>query len=101
MSEPRIEHTAIPGLLVVRLAVHVDTRGWFMENWQREKLVPLGLPDFEPVQQNVSFNAEAGVTRGVHAEPWDKLVSVLTGRVLGAWVDLREGPGFGETVTLS
>ena len=33
----------------------------------------------------------AGATRGIHAEPWDKFVSVATGRVFGAWVDLREG----------
>ena len=27
-----------------------DNRGWFKENWQRAKMVPLGLPDFAPVQ---------------------------------------------------
>src|SRR5690606_36536602 len=37
---------------------------------------------------------------GVHAEPWDKLVSVVAGRVFGAWVDLREGPTFGASFTL-
>jgi len=40
-----------------------------------------------------------GVTRGIHAEPWDKFVSVATGRVFGAWVDLREGPSFGTVYT--
>ena len=99
MTDLSIERTAIPGLLVVHLPVHLDSRGWFKENWQREKMVALGLPDFVPVQQNVSFNAEAGITRGIHAEPWDKLVSVTTGRVFGAWVDLREGATFGTTVT--
>ena len=39
--------------------VHDDARGWFKENWQREKMVALGLPDFGPVQNNVSFNAAA------------------------------------------
>jgi dTDP-4-dehydrorhamnose reductase len=52
------------------------------------------------VQNNVSFNTAAGVTRGVHAEPWDKYVSVASGRVFGAWVDLRPGPTFGVSVTL-
>ena len=51
------------------------------------------------MQNNVSFNAAAGVTRGVHAEPWDKLVSVATGRIFGAWVDLRPGESFGTVVT--
>ncbi|NOJ58552.1 dTDP-4-dehydrorhamnose reductase [Arthrobacter sp. 260] len=91
--------TPIPGLMIVSLPVHGDGRGWFKENWQREKMVALGLPDFGPVQNNISYNAAAGTTRGIHAEPWDKFVTVATGRVFGAWVDLREGPGFGTVFT--
>jgi len=91
--------TPIPGLLVFDLPVHGDSRGWFKENWQREKMVALGLPDFGPVQNNVSFNDAVGTTRGIHAEPWDKWVSVATGRIFGAWVDLREGPAFGTVFT--
>ena len=62
-------------------------------------MLALGLPDFGPVQNNISFNDEVGVTRGIHAEPWDKFVSVATGRVFGAWVDLRDGPSFGAVYT--
>jgi len=91
-----VDQTPIPGLLVVRLPVHADARGWFKENWQRQKMVDLGLPDFGPVQNNVSFNTSRGATRGIHAEPWDKLVSIATGRVFAAWVDLREGDSFGS-----
>ena len=94
-----IHSTPIPGFLRLDLTVHGDDRGWFKENWQREKMIALGLPDFGPVQNNISFNDEVGVTRGIHAEPWDKFVSVATGRVFGAWVDLREGPGFGAVYT--
>ena len=94
-----IETTAIPGLLRLDLTVHGDSRGWFKENWQREKMLALGLPDMGPVQNNISFNDEVGVTRGIHAEPWDKFISVATGRVFGAWVDLREGPSFGTVYT--
>ena len=94
-----VETTPIPGFLRIDLTVHGDNRGWFKENWQREKMVALGLPDFGPVQNNISFNDETGVTRGIHAEPWDKFVSVATGRVFGAWVDLREGPSFGTVYT--
>ncbi|MDR1767174.1 MAG: bifunctional dTDP-4-dehydrorhamnose 3,5-epimerase family protein/NAD(P)-dependent oxidoreductase, partial [Propionibacteriaceae bacterium] len=32
-------------------------------------------------------------------EPWDKLVSAAKGRYFGAWVDLREGPGYGTVFT--
>ncbi|MPV48532.1 sugar nucleotide-binding protein [Pseudactinotalea sp. HY160] len=91
--------TAIPGLVIVDLPVHADARGWFKENWHREKMRAAGLPDFGPVQNNISYNDLVGTTRGIHAEPWDKLVSVAAGRVFGAWVDLREGPGFGRLVT--
>ena len=76
-----VEATPIPGFLRIDLTVHGDNRGWFKENWQREKMLALGLPDFGPVQNNISFNNEVGVTRGIHAEPWDKFVSVATGRV--------------------
>jgi dTDP-4-dehydrorhamnose reductase/dTDP-4-dehydrorhamnose 3,5-epimerase len=91
--------TPIPGLLVFELPVHGDSRGWFKENWQREKMLAVGLPDFGPVQNNISFNNDIGTTRGIHAEPWDKWVSVASGRVFGAWVDLREGPTFGTSFT--
>ncbi len=91
--------TPIPGLTIWELPVHGDNRGWFKENWQREKMTALGLPDFGPVQNNISFNDAAGTTRGIHAEPWDKFVSVATGRIFGAWVDLREGPTFGTVFT--
>ena len=99
MTGPEVSTTPIPGLLVVRMPVHADNRGWFKENWQRAKMVAAGLPDFAPVQHNIAFNTSAGTTRGIHAEPWDKLVSVATGRVFGAWVDLRTGETFGTTFT--
>jgi len=100
VTELAVEETAIPGLLVVRLPVHGDHRGWFKENWQRAKMTALGLPDLGPVQNNVSFNDEVGTTRGIHAEPWDKYVAVASGRIFGAWVDLREGPSFGTVVSV-
>ena len=63
-------------------------------------MTALGLPkDFQPVQNNVSFNAKRGVTRGIHAEPWDKFISLATGEIFGAWVDLRPGDTFGQVYT--
>ena len=94
-----IQETSIPGLLILDLPVHGDSRGWFKENWQREKMLAAGLPDLGPVQNNISFNDEVGTTRGIHAEPWDKYVSVATGKIFGAWVDLREGDSFGKVFT--
>ena len=95
----KASETNIPGVVVFDLPVHGDARGWFKENWQREKMAALGLPDMRPVQNNISFNERAGVTRGIHAEPWDKLISVATGSVFGAWVDLRPGDSFGQVFT--
>lgn len=92
--------TGIEGLSLLDLTVHGDNRGWFKENWQRAKMTALGIPDLRVVQNNISFNAERGVTRGIHAEPWNKFVSVARGSVFGAWVDLREKSGtFGKVFT--
>ena len=95
-----VEETPIPGLLLVDLAVHKDSRGWLKENWQREKMLALGVPDRRWVQNNVSYNVRRGVVRGVHAEPCDKWVSVVEGTVFGVWVDLRaESPAYGKVFT--
>jgi dTDP-4-dehydrorhamnose 3,5-epimerase len=98
-SELGITSTVIPGLLVVDLVLHGDNRGWFKENYQKQKMEALGLPVFEVVQNNFSYNAEKGVTRGLHAEPWEKFISVANGKVYGAWVDLRKGESFGRVFT--
>ena len=93
-----VAETGIEGLKVVDLAVHGDSRGWFKENWQRAKMTALGIPDLRVVQNNISYNDSRGVTRGIHAEPWDKFISVARGsrlRRLGGPArgqrDLRQG----------
>ncbi len=96
---PTVTETEIPGLLAVDLDVRGDRRGWFKENYQEAKLRAAGLPELTFVQNNLSYNAEAGVTRGVHAEPWTKYVSLATGRAFAAIVDLRAGAGFGRVAT--
>ena len=91
---------AIPGMIAFDIPVHGDNRGWFKENFQKEKMLPLGFPESffkeDKLQNNVSLSRK-GVLRGLHAEPWDKYISVAdNGRVLGSWVDLREGDSFGH-----
>lgn len=95
-----LHETSIPGLLVMDLVVHGDERGWFKENYQKEKMEAIGLPEFKVVQNNFSYNKEKGVTRGLHAEPWEKFISLANGRVFGAWVDLRQGDSFGKVFTV-
>lgn len=82
MSELKVTESPIPGLYVIDLVVHGDNRGWFKENYQKEKMEALGLPPFTVVQNNFSYNEELGVTRGLHAEPWEKFISVANGKVL-------------------
>ncbi|MDR2374372.1 MAG: dTDP-4-dehydrorhamnose 3,5-epimerase family protein, partial [Bifidobacteriaceae bacterium] len=53
MREMAVRRTEVEGLLVIDLVVHGDARGWFKENWQRAKMTALGVPDFNPVQNNV------------------------------------------------
>ncbi len=95
-----VRPTNIPGFYEVDLVLHGDNRGWFKENYQKAKLEELGLPTFNIVQNNFSYNVEKGVTRGLHAEPWEKFISVANGKVFGAWVDLRRGNSFGQSLTL-
>jgi dTDP-4-dehydrorhamnose 3,5-epimerase/reductase len=94
------ERTAIPGMFVIDSPVHTDERGSFTEAYRRESLLELGVPELTVVQHNVATNARAGVTRGVHAEPWHKLATVARGRVLQAVVDLRAGPQFGHVAVV-
>ena len=105
MSVPTTEFTArttdIPGLIIFDVTSVGDERGYFQEKYQKAKLVAAGLPeDFNVVQNSVSYNKQAGVTRGFHAEPWDKYISVITGKVFSAYVDLRKGDSFGKVVTV-
>ncbi len=93
--------TDIPGLLWFDVTSISDERGFYQENFQKAKLVAAGLPEsFQVVQNNISYNKKAGVTRGFHAEPWDKYISVAAGTVFVAYVDLRRGDSFGKVVTL-
>lgn len=99
MDGMRVERTAIPGLVLIRHHVQSSEGGWFKENWHSGKLREAGVSEFRPVQHNVTLVAATGVTRGFHAEPWDRMVSVVNGLAFGAWVDLRPGDGFGRVVT--
>jgi dTDP-4-dehydrorhamnose 3,5-epimerase len=98
-TEYKIKETIIPGLLEIDITKIEDPRGYFQEKFQREKLFALGFPpDFQMVQQNISYNKQTGVLRGIHAEPWDKFVSIIKGKVFAAWVDLRK-ESFGKVYT--
>ena len=105
MAVPTTEFTAkqtdIPGLLIFNVTYVGDERGYFQEKFQKAKLTAAGMPEsFNVVQNSLSFNKEPGVTRGFHAEPWDKYISVVNGKVFSAFVDLRRGNSFGKVVSV-
>ena len=105
MAVATTEYTAhttdIPGLLVFDVSYVGDERGYFQEKYQKAKLVAAGMPEsFNVVQNSLSYNKDRGVTRGFHAEPWDKYISVVSGKVFAAYVDLRGSKNFGKVVTV-
>ncbi len=100
-TEFTAHQTAIPGLLWFDVTSIGDERGWYQESFQKAKLVAAGLPEtFNVVQNSFSYNKKRGVTRGFHAEPWDKYITVIKGSVFVAYPDLRQGATFGTIVTL-
>ena len=94
----------LPGLLIFEPKVFGDSRGYFVETYQRERYAAAGL-GVEFVQDNLSYSRR-GILRGLHFQnpaPQGKLVSVLQGEVFDVAVDMRRSsPAFGrwQAVTL-
>ena len=97
----KIIKTKIEDLLIIEPRVFTDDRGYFFENYQRERYKEAGInADF--IQDNEAFSTY-GVVRGLHYQlgPFSqaKLVRVVKGRVLDIAVDLRKkSQTFGEWV---
>lgn len=100
MGQIKVEKNAggIEGLCVIDPTVHGDSRGYFMETYNRADMAEEGL-DMEFVQDNQSSSGK-GVLRGLHFQrhyPQGKLVRVIRGRVFDVAVDLRrESATFGK-----
>ena len=97
----QIEHTSLPGVLLITPDRHGDDRGFFSESWNRRSLdaAGLSLPDF--VQDNHSLSREAGTLRGLHYQSpphaQGKLVRCGRGRLYDVAVDARaNSPTYGE-----
>jgi dTDP-4-dehydrorhamnose 3,5-epimerase len=93
-----VETTPLPGVLLVKPDVFGDSRGFFLESWNRRRYAEAGLNrDF--VQDNQSLSRR-GILRGLHfqnPQPQGKLVQVLQGEVFDVAVDIRLGaPTFGQ-----
>ena len=82
----------IEGLCVITPAVHGDSRGYFMETYNKRDMEEAGL-NITFVQDNQSMSTK-GVLRGLHFQkqyPQEKLVRVIKGKVFDVVVDLRDG----------
>lgn len=84
--------TELSGVVIVEPRVHRDDRGFFFENYHRQKFYDAGLRvDF--VQDNHSRSVK-GALRGLHlqlSKPQGKLVRAIRGEVFDVAVDLRAG----------
>ena len=90
--------TSIEGVIIVEPTAFGDSRGYFMETYQKEDFIKGGITvDF--VQDNQSMSTK-GVLRGLHFQKQysqSKLVRCIRGEVFDVAVDLREGsPTFGK-----
>lgn len=87
------------GLVLVRLKLFRDPRGFFVERFREGILREHGLPE-RFIQDNHSRSLP-GVLRGLHYQsdpPQGKLVGVVRGRIWDVAVDLRAGsPTFGQS----
>lgn len=98
----KLEHTALPGVLLLTPIRHEDDRGFFSESWSRKTMEQHGIShDF--VQDNHSLSDEVGVVRGLHfqAPPYAqvKLVRCGQGLLFDVVVDIRLGsPTYGKWV---
>ncbi|MEI9919603.1 MAG: dTDP-4-dehydrorhamnose 3,5-epimerase [Bacteroidota bacterium] len=91
--------TPFKDLLIFEPKVLGDSRGYFMESYNKETMLKNGI-DINFVQDNQSRSAK-GVLRGLHFQrhphAQTKLVRVLSGSILDVVVDLRKKePTFGQ-----
>ena len=94
-----VHETKFEGMLIFDLNIFEDPRGRFTEVWQAEAMQPMGLPALEPKQLGIA-HSKKGTIRAIHAEPYDKVVHVVRGRVFCAMVDFRAGSNtFGQVET--
>jgi dTDP-4-dehydrorhamnose 3,5-epimerase len=86
----RIYKTAIDGLLYLDYNFHGDDRGFFSEIAILDDLNQLLQEKFTPRQMNLA-RSQQHVARGMHAEDWNKLVTVVSGTAFCAIADIRPG----------
>ena len=91
----------IPDVKILKPKVFGDSRGFFMESFNRKAFFDATGLDLDFVQDNHSRSTK-GVLRGLHYQienPQGKLVRVISGEVYDVAVDIRKNsPTFGQWV---
>ena len=83
-----IYRTAIDGLYYVRYQKFIDERGLFAQVLEPARITQQIDPHFTIKQVNLSVS-KTKVVRGIHAENWNKLITVLSGRAQLVIADIR------------
>lgn len=92
--------TGIEGLWRLQLKEVADGRGVVREFFRTSALEAAGLGPLRPWRQVNVTESGCGVIRGLHGEHMTKLVSVVSGRGFGAYVDARRpSPTYGMVVS--
>nr|BAT24213.1 dTDP-6-deoxy-D-glucose-3,5-epimerase [Klebsiella sp. SW4] len=94
-----IIETRIADVKIIQPKVFGDSRGFFLETFERKRYQEMLNIDLDFVQDNHSRSSQ-GVLRGLHFQtqnPQGKLVRVVRGTVFDVAVDIRqESPTFGQ-----
>jgi dTDP-4-dehydrorhamnose 3,5-epimerase len=98
----KFEQTAVPGVWIIDVEPHADSRGFFARTWCADEAAAHGLNP-ACVQCSVSFNQHRGTLRGMHwqAEPCAeaKWISCIRGAVWDVALDLRpESSSYGKWI---
>lgn len=102
MSKFVFKPSNIPEVIVIEPQAFEDSRGVFIETYNRKEFVEAGINDFF-VQDNYSFSFK-GVIRGLHftQSPHEttKLIRCISGEIMDVAVDVRrDSKTFGQWVS--
>lgn len=96
----KIEELSIGGLYYILSETRGDARGSFREVARFPEIEILSGYDFVGKQVNHSMSTY-GILRGLHVEPWAKLVTVISGLAVAVLLDCRlQSKTFGKTETV-
>jgi dTDP-4-dehydrorhamnose 3,5-epimerase len=102
----QVSDTRIQGVKIIQPKVFGDSRGFFLETFEKKRYQEMLNINLDFVQDNHSRSSQ-GVLRGLHFQkqnPQGKLVRVVRGEVFDVVVDIRkDSPTYGawEGVVLS